>query len=566
MTTLLFRQKQIVVISILAHAINQKCNALQAVIGIFLHATNTSETTIKTFARLGLSIALSSIHRGVRSLSVKALHTVEEFAQTLIAAWAYDNFDINFRRTIPTIEQARESLVHLTSGLVFKMQHGVTPEDLRVSAELWKTSPFNEQRDRNIPVRTVTDLINLHPDTQYEVDKMSREARFNAWKFRETLVHHGPVYFHTFRDRPGEPDVIEQIPITKLDHVPVKSMDINQSKVSGNKDAIKDMLGQGGIGAPEDDMEDGEVDISEFVVPIHGDLGTGDRIWSLQERRAIEETPYERFQHVVFVPGAFHQLMAAEDSIFRLLLLPKSIQLDESSFKHFAGRLRPGDTLKMNSKKNPGHRFMHDLIKDVGAVLRLDSWRVAAKKENSRWISLEEWAKSTPDWETVVRVSKTLVNDQVAGGAVDMFAAQNLPHKVRDGQYENTQLTHKYLLLYEHLDFAMKQGDIGRFEVMLVRWIHLWKGTGKHKYATTMERWLCDVHFRYPAGLKCVVLPLLLSAVDISPHDLDTQSATTFWLIQLVVEGLSEQWIGSWNSTTCSQRSVAFLSATETCR
>ena len=75
-------------------------------------------------------------------------------------------------------------------------------------------------------------------------------------------------------------------------------MDINQSKVSGNKDAIANLLHQGGVSDPtdEDDHDDkwepDVIDISPYVILVHGDLSTCERVESLLDQRAIKDTPW----------------------------------------------------------------------------------------------------------------------------------------------------------------------------------------------------------------------------------------------------------------------------------
>ncbi|OBZ71828.1 hypothetical protein A0H81_08223 [Grifola frondosa] len=97
------------------------------------------------------------------------------------------------------------------------------------------------------------------------------------------------------------PEVIEQIPVKKLEYLPARAMDINQSKVSSNIEAIANLLHQGGVGDPAEviaETAEGEqqvldvLDISDWVVIIHEDLGTSKRDQLILKRRAIESTPW----------------------------------------------------------------------------------------------------------------------------------------------------------------------------------------------------------------------------------------------------------------------------------
>lgn len=63
----------------------------------------------------------------------------------------------------------------------------------------------------------------------------------------------------------------------KMRHAPAHAMDINQSKVSENIEAIIDLLRQGGVGESSEALhgqEDTMVDIEEYVIIFHSDLGT----------------------------------------------------------------------------------------------------------------------------------------------------------------------------------------------------------------------------------------------------------------------------------------------------
>ncbi|KAG1882356.1 hypothetical protein F4604DRAFT_1532395, partial [Suillus subluteus] len=63
---------------------------------------------------------------------------IQDLRQTLLASYAYDNFDVELKSHVPLAEKSNNSLKHLTSGLIFPLQHGVTIDDLKCSDELWK--------------------------------------------------------------------------------------------------------------------------------------------------------------------------------------------------------------------------------------------------------------------------------------------------------------------------------------------------------------------------------------------------------------------------------------------
>lgn len=503
-----------VIVSILMQSSNQKCNAFQSVLGIFLHSCHTPERVVKTFAHLGISVSPSSIQRAIHSLSARSEESIRELVQTLTAALAYDNFDIDFPTNTPTVEGTSDTLTHLTSGLWFKLQHGITAEDLRCSEQLWRHSKYNENatiRDAIHSVKQLTlRLIQLYPDDEaVERTGLSRAGRFNAWKFRYDLIHSGPERLHRYKSKLSKPEDVEKIPVTKLEYVPARSVDCNQSRVSENANALRDFYAEAGIGDPLDETDwhrlvpDVPVDVSEHVQLIFGDLGVWAKLNALRERRGIERTPWRRFQFIVFVFGLFHLKMAAAESLWKILIKPKGAEKDSNSLRTLAGLLRPRETGKIASK--PGFRRIHEIIQHAGIVLRLDAWTQKIRQHNPAWKSLEQFAASNPPWELIETMSNELATECVAGEDVtkpNLYMVRQRAKPERDQEHENVLLTHQYLLKYEELSYSMNVGDIGRFDSNLPFWIYFFKGSGKPNYANAALQYLNDVLFVYPEKLR----------------------------------------------------------------
>jgi len=483
---------------------NRKCNALQSVLGIFLHSTNVPEKAIQVLAHMGISVSVSSLHRAIHSLSCETYENIRKMGQTLLVAYAYDNFDIDFSTHLSTIEKAKDTLTHLTSGCLIQLDHNVTLEDLRCSNLLWERSPLNHTIPRHLlpPQRSFFDLLSLHPEPDHP-SGLTRCQRFFKWKFLTDLCDNGPKYFCQFGHEIPSPEAIEQIPIRKMRHAPARAMDINQSRVSGNIQAISALLTQGGVGDPEDNAPEGSdvVDVSPYVVLIHGDLGTAERVVSLLECRSLEGTPWRRFQYVVFVLGLFHLKMACADALWRIFIEPRSAWEDPNGLMHLIAIHRPRETGLIGS--HPGFRRMHDVIVQEGIAFRLDAWRVEAQKRDPLFSTLEAFAASSPSLELLKEMAHVLAIEYVKTDEAVARMQQN-PETTRDQQHENILLLQHYFLLYEEISFAMNEGDIGRVETLFPPWICLFKATGKHKYATHMVKFLTDIHFMYPPGLRYV--------------------------------------------------------------
>ncbi|KAI0722048.1 hypothetical protein C8Q72DRAFT_787621, partial [Fomitopsis betulina] len=199
--------------------------------------------------------------------------------------------------------------------------------------------------------------------------------------------------------------VVEQIPVVKSKQVPVEAMDINQSTVQGNADTITNLCRQAGIG--DHSVDRGVEDISDHVVWVHGGLSTCECVQSLQVSCSFKKTPWLRFAFVIFVMGLFHLKMACADAIWKIFIQPKQARADDRSLFKLIAEIWPKETGKIGSK--PGFRRMHEVIRHIGIISRLDCWRQMVSKLVVPFSNLESWAASEPSWEEVEGMARKLV-------------------------------------------------------------------------------------------------------------------------------------------------------------
>jgi len=77
---------------------NQQCNIFQSAVGIFLHSYNMPEAAIDLLVQLRVSVLLKTISHSTSSLSNEAETAIKQLGQTFLAAYAYDNLDIDFKQ------------------------------------------------------------------------------------------------------------------------------------------------------------------------------------------------------------------------------------------------------------------------------------------------------------------------------------------------------------------------------------------------------------------------------------------------------------------------------------
>ncbi|KAF8335505.1 hypothetical protein F5887DRAFT_1079146 [Amanita rubescens] len=483
----LFEIKILTCVSILLHHVNQNCNALQTIIGLFLHATGTPETVHELLAHVGLATSTTSTNKAINNLSESAMAQIRTFGQTMNVLYAYDNIDIHMKYSTPTVEHPEDTLIHLTSATMIPLSHGIQAVDLQ----------YTPRAPLPIPPEKLLQIYPLAEPTPNAPLTLTRRDVFNKYMFLRDLVLHTPhQHFRAFHNNLKKPEPIEKLPATKTIQFPLIALDINPSTIAGNAQVITSLLQQDGVG--DSSKNPSLNDVGNFAVLIAGDLLTGDRIRSLQDSRSDELTTWRRLDFLKFVMGLFHLKMACADAIWRIFIKSfKKDNADRTSLIEMIRQIRPQETGKFTSGTT--FRRMHEAIQHVGIVLRQDCWRLKAKQKNGTFTSLEEFAKSQPSWDELESMANELCLESV--NRSDRISKLRSATQ-RDEQYENSLLLQQYLLLYEELSYAMNMGDIGRVESCFLPWIWIFHACGKHKYAADMKQYLENIYIHFPKKLS----------------------------------------------------------------
>lgn len=281
-------------------------------------------------------------------------------------------------------------------------------------------------------------------------------------------------------------------------------MDLNNSTVDGNISAIVDLLKQAGVLEPAD-LDDLMIDDpQEVVIFIHGDLGSGERIQTGRIQRSIERTERRRLQFVIFIPGLFHIKMACADAIWRIFISPSFGREDKCSLMAFIALLYPKQTSRISSNKC-SFQTLDDCIIRCGTADRLECWRVFLQQSSPSYDTLQKFAERKPTFEEILRISKELALQYSESALKIEDLMIDSDTNARDIQYENTLSRIELFLLYEEFSYSIRCGDVGRIETCLRRWIPIFKGIGKHKYASILLEFMHDVNFVYPPPLRKAV-------------------------------------------------------------
>lgn len=458
------------------------------------------EKALELLSHAGISISLSSIHSAVKSLSKEASDRLRDSFRTLTMAVAYDNFDMAFKVAEPTLSR-RSTFVSATSATAIPI-YGLTDKNiLRCSAELWEKDINNPNATSGVVVDP-TQLRKFHwasGNVQLTGQKRSLLEERMAWHVRRILVELGGAAFSQFSKDLGEPHPVNKIPVHQTHQVPFRAMNVKESTPDGNIEVVQNLLRQGGLGDATDKnfKPEVDVDISEWIVLVHGDLLTKERLDSVKILRKIEETPKLRFQFVVFLPGLFHFEMACADTIWRTWIQPTEGRNDPNSMFHHVSILRPDETGKIGTK--PGYQRMHHVIRHDLSASMLDCWAKEAGERNPLWSTLEGFAESQPSWNLIVEMSHSIIEKYVGMEKISQMREE--PDRARDAVFENQIMRNRDELLYLDLIFAVRVGDIGRVEGSLLHWIYMFKACGKHKYAFHTLQFMFNLANFYPPEL-----------------------------------------------------------------
>ncbi|KAI0750728.1 hypothetical protein C8Q80DRAFT_1217698 [Daedaleopsis nitida] len=365
-------RKQHVIISICIQSRDQHCNTFQSTIGIFLHACNTPEQVVKVLAHMG------------------AMYSTQQLARMLLAAYSYDNLELLLGTRIPTIDKPGDGLLHLTLGILLRLEHGVTLNVLQCSR-----------------------LFQL-PD----------------------------------------PEAFDAILITKLEYLPLCTMDLNQSTVAGNIEAIQSMFTQAGVGDPRHLRDLDLVGLTEYVTIIHSGLGT------------YEPHGHDHLQSVVFVMGLFHLKMAAANTLWCIYPAPKAAWQDETGFM----------------------KLQHELIQHILTLLQPDAWWVEVRNRKG-FESLEDWAASSPSSQEIMEIADGLARDYVEGEGLDLYKLKCISEATRD-EHKNCKQTLRFMhTLYFIYPEGLRQtirlnilvnpsSKLNEFRA--VDWIYTYRGEGSN--------------------------------------------------------------------------------------
>jgi hypothetical protein len=203
-----------------------------------MKSTCVPEKVVEVLAHAGRLISLLSIHNAVMSVSKEISSKIRTEVHTLRAAFTYNNFNITFKTSQPTLENW-SSFVSATSATVVPL-FGIDESNaiaLKYSAELWASDHRNPLLLVTLLMNKMRAMMDLHKKDTYSCQinptKPSPRTTAFGWHVRAILVNQHQKFKHFLMDL-GEPETIKRIPILTTHQIPCHAMDIKQLMTDGN--------------------------------------------------------------------------------------------------------------------------------------------------------------------------------------------------------------------------------------------------------------------------------------------------------------------------------------------
>ncbi|KXN83941.1 hypothetical protein AN958_00792 [Leucoagaricus sp. SymC.cos] len=271
-------------------------------------------------------------------------------------------------------------------------------------------------------------------------------------------------------------------PASKTIQYLLGTVDIPEASYNDNDRLVEEWMDQLGWGSEEERVR---VANTKTVFWL-GDQLTMDRLRGLYRARAEDTNSFERLDFSVFIFGWLHLQMAFAKSLHKQYLGTNHGRGLRQSFN-----LLNKKGLIETSTKGPFHHNLNEALYHIAEAHILEDWLHVAEVE-----TLEDLRSRTP--EDLKILAEKLVETRASTEALDEM--HKLDTNQQDEQLEQIIQWNQNVLEYIGLDIAMKYGDIGYMEDMLVPLLFRFMGGGNGNYTVEILELLQGLHREWDSG------------------------------------------------------------------
>ncbi|KAK3827116.1 MAG: hypothetical protein JOS17DRAFT_791887 [Linnemannia elongata] len=430
--------------SMIMHCQSRSLNYFQRVMGIFFHSSGCSKVVINTLAKAHICVSYDSTLAAIGALTEDALRIVREAVQKNSWYIIYDNINLFMTVIDQRVDNADTQINGATATIVPGKDLGTADK------------PYNPQARL-----TLDDFL---PDDQAVKDA----AVASRFYLVDALQRHHSTY-----KRISMPPIreIRSLSLEQSVTYPIPAMEIDQSSVEGNLEILKFIIA------------------CTLVLPatyfvngkriILGDQLSESRVGAVKRCVDDDVTAFDRMEWAL--PAL--QLFYLQMNLCSLIVKTYFGESDKpGSLSFYVARLKR----KRISEGSSSFHAADGLLRNVfdGMVLRL--WKEELKIDSSKTLdALGENQDTT-----------TMLN-QVSTAAEAIRARYLVRPEANRKAYGNANtnaaLFIRDMLVYIELGDAIKQGDVGRIEAVLVPITVMFQAGGTKNYANLLLQLAFDI-------------------------------------------------------------------------
>ncbi|KAG0205006.1 hypothetical protein BGX33_008156, partial [Mortierella sp. NVP41] len=431
--------------SMVMHCRSERHNYFQRVMGIFFHTSGCSKNVINTLSKAHICVSYDSTLAAISALTEDAIGLVRE--AVLKNSWyiIYDNINLFMTVTDQRVDNADTQINGATATIVPGKDLGTADK------------PFN-------PLATLT-LDDFLPDDQAVTDA----AVASRFHLVDVLQRH----YGKYKDISMPPiREIRSLPIEQSVTYPIPAMEIDQSSVEGNLEILKFIIACTLV-LPATYFDNGK------RILVAGDQLTVSRVDTVKRSVDDDVTVFDRMEWALPALQLFHLQM----NLCSLILKTYLGESDKpGSLSFYVARLKR----KRISEGSSSFHAADELMRNVfdGMVLRL-------------WQEELGIDPSEPSEAFGPNQDPTRMLDQVSTAAEAIrtrhLVRPEMNRKAYGNANTNAALFIRDMLVYIELGDAIKQGDVGRIEAVLVPITVMFQAGGTKNYANQLLRLVFDI-------------------------------------------------------------------------
>ncbi|KAF8457345.1 hypothetical protein BDZ91DRAFT_800597 [Kalaharituber pfeilii] len=463
--------KKVITCSIMCilNARNQKVNAFQTLMGVFLHASHLQKSGIEVLHGLGMTCSYNHLIGAMRKLASDLRKDLKLTSAVYPMKINIDN--VNQKVGVRDGSSTRMSMIDNSTGGFATKVVGVPPGTRRIPRE-WLSATK----------RVSLDPRDLAP-SDAALDFMCHYRKYYMEELLERMVVRG-IAIGQKTEKLFEKPRVEVLYMESAKIYPLDLMAIEQASTTGNLESIKRCLSK--------DLGYTNQDLMKGIYLVGGDHLLVSRVKSIQRLRE-SDVPGEDFKFVLPLLGPLHTAMN-----FMKMIMKKHLGPRDGSV--------PGSLQYMNKKLR--RQYIDEDATNLWACMdickdALDGCLIALMVRASDCASIDDFRSRIVTGECKI--------EEIVGKLDSMLEYSYVPicqmkdYEERDVILENLLLFTRQALEFRAYYKSMRGGDVGAMQLMLELWGPQFIGNRQMNYGDALMDIRVGMEAEWSEELKKIV-------------------------------------------------------------